>query len=181
MSRRHHPIQDTTWYQKQIVAEQKITIDLLLDILEVLEDVSGLLHQKNAVPWLVVNGKVHRLLPNQEIKMTTTVGFGQTITYKILWMDTATPPMPMATAPSPDSIPSWSTSTPATGALVASADGLSAVYTPTDPGQTTPSDVVSLTLTVAGVSFSVTDAVSVQADPVPVQTLGSIGLSATVA
>ena len=127
---------------------------------------------------LVVNGISFTLKPNGAITLTTPVGFGQKITYALEFDDQNE--KPMATTPTVDAPPVWTAVAPATGTLVVASDGLTAVYTPADPGQTTPSDTVTVVAMVAGVSFTATDTVNVQADPVPVQTLTSLKLVPTV-
>ncbi len=68
---------------------------------------------------------------------------------------------PMLSAVAFDAVPAWSNTTPTTETLVAAADGQSAVGTPVAPG----TDTVSVSFTIAGVPFSATLAVEVDAAP----------------
>lgn len=139
-------------------------------------------HHKEYVLFVVVHRDEHRnliskseilLIPNKEVKMADiNATVGHTITYAIGYLDAQG--NPMMTAPVPDSPPAWSNSTPATGTLVASADGMTAVETAVAPG----SDIVSLSLVVGGVKFGATQGLIVVA---PAQVLTSIAILATVA
>ena len=80
----------------------------------------------------------------------------------------------MLTPPTPDAPPVWTNSTPATGTLVAAADGSSAVETAIAVG----TDVISVAATVGGKAFTATQGVTVTAAP---QVLTSIGILTTVA
>ena len=57
---------------------------------------------------------------------------------------------PMATTPTPDAVPVWTNSTPATDTLTVAGDGLSA----TDAAVGIGTDTVNLTLSVNGQSFT---------------------------
>jgi hypothetical protein len=80
---------------------------------------------------------------------------------------------PMLVAPTPDTAPSWTDTTPATEILVVAGSGLTAVGTPVAPG----TDVVNLTVVVGGVSFAALLDVTVSAAP---QVLTSVAISSTV-
>ena len=129
-------------------------------------------HRKHVHVVLFVNGTGFLLHPNEDNHIMTTATVGQTITYAIGYLDTAG--NPISPAPTPDSAPSWTQTTPATDTLTASADGNSATALTLAAG----TDSVTVTLSVGGVSFTASDAVTVTA---AAQKLGSIVLNATVA
>jgi len=101
-----------------------------------------------------------------------TVNIGHAVDLSIVFLDQNG--NPMLTTPAPDAAPAWANSTPATGTLVAAADGMSAVETAVAAG----SDVVSLSLAVGGTAFSATLPITVAA---AAQVLTSIDISAAVA
>ena len=99
------------------------------------------------------------------------VNVGHKVSMSIVYLDANG--NPMLTTPTPDSPPVWTDSTPATGGLVVSADGLTAVETAIAPG----SDTVNLTVVVGGVSFAASQAITVDT---AAQGLTSIEIDATV-
>lgn len=111
------------------------------------------------------------LEPHMEVHMSTIVNIGHTISLAVIFLDANG--NPMLTAPTPDSPPAWTDTTPATETLAVAPSGLMAVATPVAPG----TDTVSLTVVVGGKSFAATLAVEV--DPAP-QVLTSVQISATV-
>ncbi len=129
-------------------------------------------HRKHVHVVLFVNGTGFLLHPNEENCIMTTAIVGQTITYAIGYLDTAG--NPMTSPPTPDSAPAWTQTDPATDTLTAAADGNSATALTLAAG----TDSISVSLSVGGVSFTASDAVTVTA---AAQKLGSIVLNATVA
>ena len=105
--------------------------------------------------------------------MSNTVTVGHVIDYSILYVDTTG--APMLTPVTPDSPPIWTDApaTPPVDTFTPSADGMTAVLSATAPG----ADTVSLSVTVAGVQFTATDQVVINAPP---QTLGGVQIVATV-
>ena len=103
--------------------------------------------------------------------MSTIVNIGHTIALGVAFIDQNG--NPMLTAPTPDSPPAWTNTTPATETLAVAPSGLTAVATPVAPG----ADTVNLTVVVGGKSFAATLAVEV--DPAP-QVLTSVNITATV-
>ena len=75
----------------------------------------------------------------------------------------------MAVTPTPDAPPAWTNGNPAVDTLTVSADGLSA----SDLGVSAGADTIGVSLSVGGVSFAASDAVTVTAAP---QTLTSIAI-----
>lgn len=100
-----------------------------------------------------------------------TVNVGHAVNMSIVYLDQNG--NPMLAAPTPDAAPTWANSTPATGTLVAAADGMSAVETAVAAG----ADVVTLSVTVGGKAFSATLPITVAAAP---QVLTSVDISAAV-
>jgi len=80
---------------------------------------------------------------------------------------------PMLVPPVPDSPPTWTQTTPATATLAVAADGMSATETALAPG----SDVVTLTVTVGGATFSATLPLSVSPEA---QVLTSVDIVSNV-
>jgi hypothetical protein len=111
------------------------------------------------------------LEPHKRAKLMVTVTVGHKINCSIGFLDTNG--NPMLTPPTPDAIPTWTNTTPASETLVASGDGLTAVATALAAG----SDAINLALAVGGVAFTASLAVTVQAAP---QTLGSVSIVSTV-
>lgn len=111
------------------------------------------------------------LEPFERAQMSTAVNVGHTVGLKIAFLDTNG--NPMLTPVTPDTPPVWSNSSPAVGSLAAAGDGLSATESAIAPG----TDVVSLSVTVGGKSFSATLAIDVSAAP---QVLGSVQIVPTV-
>ena len=91
--------------------------------------------------------------------MATNFTVGSTLSLSIAYLDQHG--QPMTTAPTPDSAPAWSNTTPATETLAPAADGLTCVATGDAPG----SDTVDLTVVVGGATFTATLAVEVEAAP----------------
>jgi hypothetical protein len=102
---------------------------------------------------------------------TVTVNIGHTLNFGLSFLDQNG--NPMFTTPTPDSAPVWTNTTPATETVVAAANGLTAVGTPVAPGD----DTVDVTVVVAGVSFSASQPVVVDAAP---QVLTSVAITVTV-
>lgn len=104
---------------------------------------------------------------------SVTVTVGHSVTCQIVYLDQNGNPM-LAT-PIPDSPPSWSNAADPTGCavLTVAADALSA----TDAAVAVGQDVVSLSLSVSGTSFSATLPVTIEA---AAQVLTSVQIAATV-
>ncbi len=100
-----------------------------------------------------------------------TLTIGHSVDFALVFLDQNG--NPMLTTPSPDSPPVWSDITPATGTLVPSASGLTASELAIAAG----SDTVSVSLMVAGVSFSASIDVTVEA---ATQVLTSVQIAGTV-
>lgn len=100
-----------------------------------------------------------------------TVSVGHKVTASLVFLDQNA--NPMLIAPTPDSPPTWTDSTPATGTLTAAADGLSA----TEIANTTGTDTISVSVSVGGTTFSATLGVTVTPAP---QVLTSVDLTSTV-
>ena len=81
---------------------------------------------------------------------------------------------PMVTTPTLDAPPTWSDTTPATGTLTAASSGLTASESIIAAG----TDTISVKLSVGGVAFSASVAVTASAAP---QVLTSVQIAATVA
>lgn len=120
---------------------------------------------------LTVQGVSISLIPNTEIRMSTILNVGHTLGMAISFFDTNG--NPMLSAPTPDAVPQWTDTTPATETLAPAANGLTCVGTPVAPG----TDTVSLSVVVGGATFAATLAVEV--DPAP-QVLGSVQIVPTV-
>lgn len=103
--------------------------------------------------------------------MASSMNVGQTVPMSIEFLDQNG--QPMAVTPTPDAAPAWAQTTPATDTLSAAPNGLSA----TAVGLAAGSDTIHLNLTVAGVAFSATLDLTVNA-VAPSQTLTSIGIVA---
>lgn len=98
-----------------------------------------------------------------------TVSVGHTVNCSLVFLDQNG--NPMLVAPSPDSPPSWSNSTPATETL--SPGGLTASALALAVG----GDTISVSVSVGGVSFGATLGVTVTPAP---QVLTSVSIAATV-
>jgi hypothetical protein len=112
------------------------------------------------------------LISNGRIIMNpVTVNVGHTVSMSIEYLDANG--NPMLVTPVPDSAPTWTDTTPATGTLTVAAGGLTATELAVEAG----SDLVNLSLTVGGVSFAASLGITVTAAP---QVLTSIAIEATV-
>ena len=111
------------------------------------------------------------LEPGERTKLMTTVSVGHTISCSIGYLDTTG--NPMLVAPTPDSPPAWTNTTPASETLVPSSDGSTAVATAAAVG----TDTINLSVSVGGRTFTASLAVTVQAAP---QILGSVVINTTV-
>ena len=120
--------------------------------------------------------KVYEIIipPNERVVAMANVNVtvGHTVSMTLVFLDQNG--NPMLTPVVPDAVPAWTDTTPATGTLTASADGLSA----TEVALAAGTDTVTVSLAVGGVSFSATQGIVVAAAP---QVLTSIGILATVA
>jgi hypothetical protein len=105
------------------------------------------------------------------IPMTTTVSVGHKVNFALEFLDQNG--NPMLTAPTPNSPPVWTDTTPATETVVAAVDGLTAIGAAIAPG----SDTVSVTVVVGGTSFAATTAVVVSPE---VQMLTSVAITTAV-
>jgi hypothetical protein len=101
--------------------------------------------------------------------MAIILNVGQPETLTIAYLDQNG--QPMATTPTPDAPPTWSNANPAVDALTVAADGNSA----TDTGLSGGTDTINLNLSVGGVAFSASAAVTVTP---PAQVLSSIEIVA---
>jgi hypothetical protein len=127
-------------------------------------------HHWHAV--FVVQGVAVYLTPEETTHMAVTLAVGHTLNMAVGFLDQHG--NPMLTAPTPDSPPGWTNTTPATETIAPAADGLTCVGTPVAAG----SDQVSLSLAVGGVSFTASLDVTVTAEA---QVLTSVAINATVA
>jgi hypothetical protein len=111
------------------------------------------------------------LQPN-EIVMSTpvTVSVGHNVQMSLVFLDQNG--NPMLQTPTPDSPPTWSDSTPATGTLTSS--GLTANELAVAAG----ADTVSVSVSVGGVTFSATQGITVTPAS---QVLTKVDIAATVA
>jgi len=100
-----------------------------------------------------------------------TLTVGHTVAFALVFLDQNG--NPMLTTPVPDAAPVWSDITPATGTLTPAASGLTATELAIAPG----ADTVSVSLAVAGVSFTASIDVTVETAP---QVLTSVQIAATV-
>lgn len=98
------------------------------------------------------------------------VTVGHTVAFALAFLDQNG--NPMLITPTPDAAPTWSDTTPATGTLTPAANGLTATEVAVAPG----TDTVSVSLAVAGTSFSASIDLTVDA----VQVLTSVQITGTV-
>jgi len=108
------------------------------------------------------------LTPNRRATLAITANVGHTINMALVYLDQNG--NPMLVTPVPDTPPTWTQTTPATGTLVAGTDTASELLIA--PG----TDTVSVSVTVGGTSFS--GSVDITATAVP-QILTSISITAT--
>lgn len=80
--------------------------------------------------------------------MALNMKVGQSDTLALVFLDQNG--QPMATAPTPDSVPAWTNTTPATDTLTVAADGLSA----TDAAVAGGTDQIGVTVVVNGQTFN---------------------------
>ena len=111
------------------------------------------------------------LHPGKETNMSVTVNVGHTVSFALVYLDQNG--NPMLTAPTPDSPPVWSDTTPATGTLTAAASGLTASELAIAAG----TDTVNVTVTVGGKTFTASVDLAVAAAP---QVLTTVGISSIV-
>jgi hypothetical protein len=110
------------------------------------------------------------LIPGEVIMSTpVTVSVGHTVNCSLVFLDQNS--NPMLVAPTPDSPPTWSDSTPATETLTAG--GLTASALAIAPG----GDTISVSVSVGGVTFGATLGVTVTP---AAQILSSVSISTTV-
>jgi hypothetical protein len=132
-------------------------------------------HFKNVRLTVRINKRHHAsiiLEPNRRIRMTNvTVNVGHSVTMTLTYLDQNG--NPMLTPPTPDSPPSWSDTTPATGTLTEQPGNLEAIETAVAPGN----DVVSVSVVVGGQTFSASLGITVQAAP---QVLTSVEITPVV-
>lgn len=116
------------------------------------------------IPILVVGHTAYALEFNRRLKLSATnnVG-GKPLSLAIAFRDQHGNSMP--TAPTPDSPPTWTNTTPADETLTVSTDGLSCQATAVAAG----TDEIDLTVIVGGKTFSASLAVTVTPE-VPVLT-----------
>jgi len=100
------------------------------------------------------------------------VTVGHKVTMNLVFLDQNG--NPMLTTVTPDAVPTWTDTTPATGTLTAGADGLSATELAIAAG----TDVVNVSVTVGGVAFAASLGITSTAVP---QVLTSIQINATAA
>ena len=105
--------------------------------------------------------------------MSTSVTVGHVVDYTIQYVDTAG--NPMLTPVTPDSPPVWTDApaTPPVDTFIASADGMTAVLTPSAAG----ADTVTLAVIVNAVTYTASDLLTINAAP---QQLGGVQIVATV-
>ena len=117
--------------------------------------------------------RIYILEPNQENTMTDNVSVGHQIDYSFLYVDTSGNPMKAPIVP--DSPPVWANApaSPPVDAFTRSADGATAVLQASAPG----ADTVTLTVVVAGVTYTGSDQVLISAAP---QVLGGVQIVAKV-
>jgi hypothetical protein len=117
------------------------------------------------------------LIANEEIKMSTAppIAFGQIITFALEFDDQFG--NVLTAVPKPDTLPSWTQGSTATGRLDLGADHLSAVYTPLANG----TDSIGVSLLVGGISYAASCDVTVgAAGGGSVQVMSSLKLVAVV-
>lgn len=102
---------------------------------------------------------------------TVTVSIGHTVACSLVFLDQSG--NPMLITPVPDALPVWTDTTPATGTLTPSPDGLTANEVALAAG----SDTISVSLSVASVAF--TASVGVVVSPAA-QVLTSVSIATTV-
>jgi hypothetical protein len=117
--------------------------------------------------FLVIRGIAIELEPEERLLMALNMTVGQSDSINMAFLDQNG--QPMATNPTPDAVPTWTNSTPATDTLTVAADGLSA----NDAAVAVGTDSITATLLVGGVSFSAQLDVNVTA---PAQVFTSISL-----
>src|SRR5690242_19198695 len=108
------------------------------------------------------------IIPMANIDVTV----GHKVTMNLVFLDQNG--NPMLTTVTPDAVPTWTDTTPATGTLTAGADGLSATELAIAAG----TDVVNVSVTVGGVAFAASLGITSTAVP---QVLTSIQINATAA
>lgn len=101
-----------------------------------------------------------------------TVTVGHTVSFTLVYLDQNG--NPMLTTPVPDAPPTWSDTTPATGALTPAPSGLSA----TELANAVGTDTVSVSVVVGGNIFAASIDLTVEAVP---QVLTSVQIAANVA
>jgi len=131
-------------------------------------------HHQRLTSVLMVAIVYHRCHHHQHRSVhvsNVTLTVGHSVDFALVFLDQNG--NPMLTTPSPDAAPAWSDIAPATGTLVPAASGLTASELAIAAG----SDTVSVSLMVAGVSFSASIDVTVEAAP---QVLTSVQITGTV-
>jgi hypothetical protein len=124
-------------------------------------------HHRKIRVFLVINGYYFELNAHRRTLLMEQLTVGHTDTMTIAYFDTNGQPMLSAVAP--DSPPTWvnTPSTPAVDTFTVAADGSSAVLAAIGPG----TDSITVSVTVAGKSYTATQSVTISAAP---QVLGSV-------
>jgi hypothetical protein len=112
-------------------------------------------HQFHVI--LRVGRKFVVLNPRRITHMATSLQVGQSLPLSIMFSDQNGSPMNVT--PVPDSPPTWTNTTAATGGITPSADGLSASYA----GVAAGTDTINLSVVVGGKTFAASIAVTVAA------------------
>lgn len=120
---------------------------------------------------LDIEGTCIVLYPDEEVHLTTTLNVGHKAALAIVFLDQNG--NPMLTPQAADATPSWTHGSDTVDKLVPSADGLTCEVDATAEG----SDVIGLSLSVGGKSFSATLNLNVTPEP---QVLTSVAINATV-
>lgn len=119
--------------------------------------------------------QIHRrffyLFPNEDNHMSVALTVGHKVACSLEFMDQFG--NPMLVTPKPDAAPVWSDTTPVTGTLTPSPDGLTASELAIAAG----TDTIAVLLAVGGVQFKASIDLAVSAAP---QVLTTIGILATV-
>lgn len=136
------------------------------------------MHEWQEFRVFLIVSRVRRILEYKELKPGVnaemnpiTLSVGHSAALSIVYLDQNG--NPMLAAPTPDSPPTWSNTTPATATLTEGPGNLTA----TEAAIAAGSDVVNLAVVVGGKSFSASLGVTVAAAP---QVLTSVSIAAIV-
>jgi len=142
--------------------DEKNERKILLAILAVTADIRDILKRPAGPAYVqfTVNNQSLVLLPNRKNVMALTkLSIGHNAVFSITFLDQNG--NPMLTPTTPDSVPTWSNTTPATETITVAGDGLSAQGTTVAVG----TDTVSVVAVVGGVTFNASADIEVDAAP----------------